>query len=170
MSKLDEIKRKGFTSDVDVEVNVLQYNWNKDRFTSNLPRNAEKIKAMLRAEYSKVPFVNFNTWILLYKEVDIDSLTRQQLDVYFDEYKLYYLTMNINGRLNKEFSEYSLEDYFNAEVREFTKVGNKINLVDVSKHITIGSVIGVSVAHTSNLIIDRAKMILGENNETYRGN
>lgn len=169
MSKLDELKKKGFTSEVDVEVDVLHYNWNINKFTTEAPRNSEKIKAMMRSDTARVPFVNFNTWLLLYKCVNITSIDKSQLDLYFDEYKVYYLSMNMAGRLSKEFSEYSLEDCFNAEIKEFTGYSGKLNIVDVSKHITIGNVFGVDVSHTSNIIMQRAKTILGEiNNESYR--
>lgn len=171
MSKLDELKKKGFTSEVDVEVEIIHYDWNLEKFTNNVPRNSEKIKAMMRSTTARVPFVNFNSWLLLYKGVDIDSLTPTDLDLYFDEYKMYYLSMNADGRLSIEFSEYLLEDNFNSEVKEYTGVVSSLNVVDVSKHITIGNVLGVDVSHTSNLIVQRAKSILGDNgNDQYRRN
>lgn len=171
MSKLDELKKKGFTSEVDVEVEIIHYDWNLDKFTNDVPRNSEKIKAMMRSTTARVPFVNFNIWLLLYKGVNVDSITTADLDLYFNEYKMYYLSMNAEGRLSKEFSEYLLEDNFNSEVKEYTGISSGLNVVDVSKHITIGNVLGVDVSHTSNLIVQRAKSILGDiDNDQYSRN
>lgn len=161
MSKLDELKKVGFTSDTEVEVDIRHYDWNIEKFSNTLPRNADKIRAMFRAERSRVPFVNFNTWLLLYKELTPTILVDSDLTTYFEEYKNFYLMMNSNGRMSEEFSEYSLEDYFKDEIREFTSKSNRVSVIDMSRDISIGNLSGVRVGHRSTIILERANNILG---------
>ena len=163
MSRLDELKRVGFTSDTEVDVDVKHYNWNIEKFSTTIPRNADRIRAMMRSDKSKVPFVNFNTWILLYKELSPINISKQSLDVLFEEYKMFYLMMNSAGRMAPEYSEYSLEDYFNDEVKEFTAKSDRISIVDMSRAISIGNLTGVVVSHRSTAIMNRVNNILGGN-------
>lgn len=160
MSRLDDIKNRGFNQDVDVEYSLPTYDWDLGKFTDSLPRNYEQIKDLLNSEKGTVPFVNFNTWVRLKKGLVGHLSNKEQLDAYFEEYKNFYLYMIRHSRLSHEYSEYKLEDNFDDEVAVFTGKESDMKVVDHSREISIGDVSDIRVDLSVNVVVERAKNII----------
>lgn len=119
MSKLDTLRR-GFTSDVEVEVKLDSYKWRTTPFGRN---RIQAAKRSVTYEETKtvVPMLRFDLWLAQVKNVNIsDVLIPSILDTYFSEYKLFYQSMNECGKLRKRFSDFSLEIFFERSLKEFT--------------------------------------------------
>ena len=125
MSKLDTLRR-GFTSDVEVEVKLDSYKWRTAPFGRN---RIQAAKRSVTYEETKtvVPMLRFDLWLAQVKNVNIsDVLIPSILDTYFSEYKLFYQSMNERGKLRKRFSDFSLEIFFERSLKEFTSTYRKV--------------------------------------------
>lgn len=125
MSKLDTLRR-GFTSDVEVEVKLDSYKWRTTPFGRN---RIQAAKRSVTYEETKtvVPMLRFDLWLAQVKNVNIsDVLIPSILDTYFSEYKLFYQSMNECGKLRKRFSDFSLEIFFERSLKEFTSTYRNI--------------------------------------------
>lgn len=119
MSKLDTLRR-GFTSDVEVEVKLDSYKWRTTPFGRNRIQAAKRSVAYEETK-TVVPMLRFDLWLAQVKNVNIsDVLIPSILDTYFSEYKLFYQSMNERGKLRKRFSDFSLEIFFERSLKEFT--------------------------------------------------
>lgn len=160
MSKLDDLKRKGFSSDVEVEVEYRHYNWNKNKLNAIITRNSTKIRDMLILGGPVIPFVNFNTWMLLYKGLSVQNTTMTELDMLFDEYCLFYEVANEDGKLHENYSRYSLQSIFDEEIKEFTAVDDISNIIDISSTISVGDIHNVNVFSKADIIKQKANLLL----------
>lgn len=160
MSKLDDLKRKGFSSDVEVEVEYRHYNWNKNKLNAIITRNSTKIRNMLILGGPVIPFVNFNTWMLLYKVLSVQNTTMTELDMLFDEYCLFYEVANEDGKLHENYSRYALQSIFDEEIKEFTAADDISNIIDISSAISVGDIHNVNVFSKADLIRQKANLLL----------
>ena len=125
MSRLDEIRRKGFTrTSTIVEVEDCEVlNWNKELL----------IKDSKRSFYSTYKVLPFANWLVSVETVNIESLEDKEITVLFDKYCLYAVNILTQKLLKSKACYTDTILYCESQKKKYTEKDTRSFMTNVVK-------------------------------------